>query len=182
MKLRHLTVVLAGAGALLAVAAPASAAPARGAVQIAPSSMIKVTGPVVMDRLDPRVASIPAVYRCTGEGELWASVKQTADRSQDPRLQEEGSSSISAAWSDSHRNALVCDGVQHKTTFSVDQLEPFVGLSGPVAHKSDGFGPLAPGFGYVQLCLFDDLNPYVPVSNMVFQRVVAPYFVSAPLG
>ena len=164
MKLRSAAIVLAAAGALLAAGAPAYADPAA-------PTFIKSTGNVRIDPANPRVGYIPAQYRCSGEGGLWASVKQVANRSRDPRLLEEGSSRISAAWSDSHRNALNCDGRVHFAVFTVDQLEPYYTDEGPAGPKSDFFGPLRLGSGYVQLCLFDDQYTDFPASDMVFRTV-----------
>lgn len=125
----------------------------------------------MIDRHDRRVAYIPARYRCSGEGSLWASVKQVADRSRDPRLLAEGSSAIAAAWSDSHRNTVTCDGRVHFQVFTVDQLEPYFTEQGPTGQKSDVYGPLRWGWGYVQLCLFDAQNTEEPTSDMVFRVV-----------
>jgi hypothetical protein len=122
-------------------------------------------GKVRIDPNDPTIAYIKAEYRCHGEGALWISVKQTADRSKDPALAEEGSSGISAAWSMSHRNPVTCDGKTHVQTFVVDQVETSM------------FGvprrPLVNGFGYVQFCLFDDNYPgdSAPYSDNGFMRV-----------
>ncbi len=114
----------------------------------------QVIGPVFIDRNDPTVGYVTAVYRCFGEGTLWVSVKQVADRSRDPGLTDDGSSSISAAWSMSHRNSVNCDGRLHLQFFTVDQVE------------TQGFGippsPLRFGWGYVQFCLFDDNFPIPP--------------------
>jgi hypothetical protein len=117
---------------------------------------------VFIDRANPTKAYVTALYRCTGEGTLWVSVKQTADRKADPRLAEEGSSQISAAWSDSHRDPVDCDGRFHVTTFVVDQLE-----------RQSPSGPLARGKAWVQFCLFDDTTGETdpPISSMVFAAV-----------
>jgi hypothetical protein len=119
---------------------------------------------------------IAALYRCTGEGTLWVSVKQTADRKADPRLAEEGSSQIAAAWSDSHRNPVNCDGRLHVDEFTVDQVEPIFTETGPGPAKSEVYGPLAPGKAWVQFCLFDDTTgpegpDGTPVSSMVFSLI-----------
>jgi hypothetical protein len=176
MKLRHLAVVLATSGALVAVAAPASAAPSTAAdkptAAVVKPSFIKATAAVVIDRRNPRVGYIPAVYRCTGTGTLWASVKQVANRSRDQRLLAEGSSAIATAWSDSHRNAVTCDGRVRFAVFTIDQEEPYFTETGPTGKKSDIYRPLKWGWGYVQLCLFDDANTEVPISDMRFKVVV----------
>ena len=132
------------------VAAAAVMAVPAGAHTPQPTTA-KVVGPVVIDKKDPTIAYLKAKYRCTGEGTLWISVKQTAARTKDPALTQEGSSSVSAAWSMSHRNAVICDGKAHFGHFVVDQVE------------TSQFGvPLAPlkkGWGWVQFCLFDANYP-----------------------
>jgi hypothetical protein len=137
------------AAALAVVASAAIAAPA-GARTPQPT-FAQVVGPVVIDKTDPTVAYLKAKYRCTGTGSLWISVKQTAARTKDPALMGEGSSSISAAWSMSHRNPVICDDKAHFGHFVVDQVE------------TSQFGiPLAPllkGWGWVQFCLFDANYP-----------------------
>jgi len=135
----------------------------------APSTFAKVIGPTIIDRHDPRVGHLAAIYRCSGEGSLWVSVKQTADRKADPALREEGSSAIAAAWSDSHRNPVNCDGRVHIGTFTVDQEEPVFGQTDP---KSSVYGPLARGKGYVQFCLFDANYTDEPFSDMTFHVVL----------
>jgi hypothetical protein len=176
MKVRHV-ILAAGAfvTATLGLVAPAAAHGSRPA----PSTYAKVLGPVVIDRQDPRVGYVFAIYRCTGVPELWVSVKQVEDRSKDPALAEEGSSGISAAWSDSHRNTPNCDSRTHIGRFTVDQQEPYFTASGPIGQKSDIYQPLARGWGYVQFCLFDDNYPSsgdeataAPYSDMTFHWVL----------
>ncbi len=150
MRLRPLVAGTAlAATSVLALAAPAAAAPK-------PALQADVVGVVRIDPTDPTVAEVKVRYRCTGGGELglWVSVKQTADRSADARLAQEGSSEISAAWSDSHRNAFTCDGRTRVGTFEVDQLEPAWG-----GGVRPGLGALAKGEGYVQFCLTDATAP-----------------------
>ena len=100
--------------------------------------------------------------------QLGVAVKQTADRSADPRLREEGSSAISAAWSDSHRNPISCDSKIHVGWFDVDQEEPLWGSDAP---KSTVYGPLAKGVGYVQFCLYDELTGEGGASDNAFRNV-----------
>ena len=149
------------AGAAAAVAAVSFGAPTNAA---GPTSA-ELVGAVRIDADDPTVAYITAQYRCYGEGGLWVSVKQVEDRSRDTALLEETSSSISAAWSMSHRNSVTCDGKVHVQTFTVDQVET----------DSFGFpnGDLEEGFGYVQFCLFDDNYAEAPLSDMELRRVLA---------
>lgn len=133
----------------------------------------QLLGPVILDRHDPRVGYVFAIYRCTGAGSLWVSVKQTADRTADPRLMEEGSSAIAAAWSDSHRNQVTCNGRLQLGQFTVDQEEPYFTEAGPTGKKSDIYAPLARGKAWVQFCLFDDTTgPEIPLSVNRFKRVL----------
>ena len=146
----------------LAVTMPgASAAPST-------ESFSQVIGTVRVDPSDPTRAQVQARYRCTGEAHLWVSVKQTADRTADPRLAQEGSSSVSAAWSDSHRNAISCDSKIHVGWFEVDQLEPVWGSDEP---KSVVYEPLAKGVGYVQFCLYDEITGEGGATDNSFRNV-----------
>jgi hypothetical protein len=141
-----------------------------GAAAAAPStdSFSQVIGSVTIDPSDPTRATVQARYRCTGEAHLWVSVKQTANRTADPRLAEEGSSSISAAWSDSHRNEITCDSRIHVGWFEVDQLEPVWGSEEP---KSSVYEPLGKGVGYVQFCLYDELTGEGGASDNRFRNL-----------
>ncbi|MGY1733352.1 hypothetical protein ACI798_17730 [Geodermatophilus sp. SYSU D01045] len=142
MRLRPLVAGTAlAATSVLALAAPAAAAPR-------PAYEADVVGVVQGDRGDRTVAQVQVRYRCAAGEDLglWVSVKQTADRTADPRLEQEGSSGISAAWSQSHGNSFTCDGRTRVGTFTVDHLEW-------------GFGELARGQAYVQFCLTDPDAP-----------------------
>ncbi len=152
---------LAALSLAVAVPATASAAPST-------ASFSQVIGAVHVDPDDPTRATVQARYRCTGDAHLWVSVKQTADRTADPRLAEEGSSSISAAWSDSHRNDITCDGRIHVGWFDVDQEEPAWPSEEP---KSTMFEPLGKGVGYVQFCLYDELTGEGGASDNSFRIV-----------
>jgi hypothetical protein len=149
---KKLVVVVSAAVATIGVAAPADAA------RKPPPTTATVIGPVVIDRHDPTVGYLFAVYRCYGEGTLWVSVKQVGDRSKDPGLKEEGSSELAVtsggAWSMSHRNGVNCDGRLHVQRFTVDQVE--------TSEFGVPLSPLERGFGWVQFCLFDDNFPIPP--------------------
>jgi hypothetical protein len=149
---------------ILGAAAAVTTAVTLGAsASAAGPTSAELMGTVRIDSKDPRVAYITAHYRCYGEGSLWVSVKQVADRSRDTALLADSSSGISAAWSMSHRNEVTCDGRVHKQTFEVDQVET----------DEFGFpnGDLKAGFGYVQFCLFDANHPEAPLSDMELRRV-----------
>ena len=156
MKKRLVFGAACAAMAAVSIGVPTSAA--------GPTSA-ELVGSVQIDADDPTVAYITAQYRCYGEGSLWVSVKQVEDRSRDTELLEEHSSSISAAWSMSHRVSVDCDGKVHVQTFTVDQVET----------DSFGFpnGDLEEGFGYVQFCLFDENFAEEPLSDMELRRVTA---------
>jgi hypothetical protein len=147
-----MTKVLVAAAILAAVvigtAGVATAAPAG-------KTDAQVIGNVRIDSADPTVGYITVRYICqsgapgsTAAAHLWVSVKQTADRRPDNALKGEGSSGISAGWSQSHPTAqVVCDGSWHTDTFTV-------------SHAEYGFGVLAEGQGYVQFCLFGGDGTY----------------------
>jgi hypothetical protein len=146
------TAALAGLAVFGAAAPAAVAAPAH-------ATSAQLVG--VVHQTGPTTAQVSARYTCNGAAEhLWVSVKQTADRTADPALANEGSSGIAAAWSQSHAGVaqLVCDGKNHVVTVMVDQTE-------------QGFGTLAKGDAWVQFCLFDATTPVAPVSDMEFMHV-----------
>lgn len=154
---RKILVVAALAGfAVLGTAGPALATPGH-----ATDSSAQLVG--VVHQTSPTTAEVMARYTCTGTADqvhLWVSVKQTEDRTADPALAMDGSSSIAAAWSQSHAGVLSCDGKNHVATFTVDQTE-------------QGFGTLAKGDAWVQFCLFDATTPepMAPISDMEFMHV-----------
>jgi hypothetical protein len=103
-----------------------------------------VTGPVVIDKDDPRVAWVSGNYTCPpGEdAHLFVSAKQVADGKPDRRLKEEGSSAISAGWLERHPgpDEFTCDGTMHHGTWKIDSFSEY------------GHGELIPGQTYVQFC------------------------------
>jgi hypothetical protein len=102
----------------------------------------QVIGNVSIDSSDPTIGYVTARYICEGGpgAHVWVSVKQAASRLPEHWLTEEGSGGAAAAWSSSHRNAVVCDGTWQVGTFTVDQVE-------------FGQGQLEPGQGWVQFCV-----------------------------
>lgn len=102
----------------------------------------QVIGNVRIDPSDPTVAYVTARYICEGGdgAHVWASVKQAESGLPEQWLTAEGSGENSAAWSHSHRNAVVCDGQWHVATFTVDQEEW-------------GGGELRQGQAWVQFCV-----------------------------
>lgn len=146
------------AATALAVTALLGSPGTASAATTAPTTEAELIGVIKVDKNDRTVATVHARYRCSGTGQLWVSVKQTADRTADPRLTREGSSAIAAAMSHSHRNAVTCNGRWQEQKFTVDQVEW-------------GFGALAKGEAWVQFCLFDDNNTEAPLSENEFLYV-----------
>ncbi len=137
--------------AALGTAAPASAAPATA------MNTADLVG--VVRQTSATTAEVTVRYRCDiADPWLWVSVKQSADRTADPRLAqpESGGNRVAAAWSQTHdAGALDCDGKNHVTTFTVDQLE-------------QGYGRLGKGDAWVQFCL---VGADAVVSEMEFRHV-----------
>jgi hypothetical protein len=95
-------------------------------------------------------------YRCNVGDTLWISAKQTASGKKDVALEQEGSSQIAAAWWQSHRNPITCDGRSHKQTFTLDTVEP-----GSKGHLVDG------GRAYIQFCVTNGEDLTLSVSGWV---------------
>jgi hypothetical protein len=167
------TLIVAGAAFCLALGAATPAVAASGGTH---ATSAKLVGVVHITGSDS--ATVQAQYRCTGAPEqlhLWVSVKQSADRTADPRLLTEGSGSgldengnpsggyKAAAWEMSHPTTLRCDGKNHVQRFTVnqDEIHQF-GLTS---------GTLAKGKAYVQFCLFDQNYTQQPKSDMEFMNV-----------
>ncbi|GAA1952874.1 hypothetical protein [Microbacterium deminutum] len=154
---RALAVAAVVCASVLGLASPAMAAPPATS-----TSTADVIGVTV--RTGSTSAAIAVRYRCTGSPDqvhVWVSLKQSADRTADPRLADEGSGSrgTAAAWSQSHAGKPKCDGTTHFGVFTVDQQEA-------------GYGILRHGWAYVQFCLFDAQNQTVPVSDFEFDRLL----------
>src|SRR3712207_3279098 len=103
MKKASLSIALAVVAAL-AVAPGASAAKPAKAV----TPQANVLGNVIVQ--PDGTALVRARYVCAVVQHLWISAKQVASRRRDPRLEQEGSSAISAAWLQSHPQSFTCDG------------------------------------------------------------------------
>jgi hypothetical protein len=87
-------------------------------------------------------ATLRVKYRCNVGDTLWISAKQVASGEQDSALEQEGSSAIASAWWQSHRNPIDCDGHWHRTTFTLDTVEP--GSKGTFVDD---------GKAYIQFCV-----------------------------
>ena len=134
-------IVLAAAAALTVIGSFVIPARAEAAV---PTFGAKLLGPVLVDKNDPSVAYVRAKYVCDDAPawHLWVSLKQNADGTHDPALEEEGSSGAAATWLQSHPVDFVCDGGWHNAQFTIDREE-------------QGFGEAQVGEGWVQFCLID---------------------------
>jgi hypothetical protein len=88
-------------------------------------------------------ATLKVRYRCSPvKGvHLWVSAKQTKSGVSAAKLMKEGSSRTSAAWWESHRNAITCNSAWHTGTFTIDRVE------------QGSKGTLRPGSAWVQFCI-----------------------------
>jgi hypothetical protein len=86
-------------------------------------------------------ATLKVRYTCNSGQTLWISAKETARGYSATRLMKEGSSKSSAAWWDSHRNRIKCNGKPHTTTFTLDKVE------------KGTKGSLVDGSAWVQFCI-----------------------------
>jgi hypothetical protein len=157
----------------LFAAAIAACAFVGGALADTGRTDAQVVGIVRIDPTDASIGYVTARYSCqpggpgsTAAGHLFVSVKQSADRAADPALTSEnvGFGGLAAAWSQSHPTTdVICDGKVHVQTFTIHQgADEDSGLS-------TGYGQLAPGWGYVQFCLFGGDGTYA--ASQIFQRV-----------
>jgi hypothetical protein len=143
----------------LATVALAACALAGFAAATPTKTDAQILGNVRIDPGDPTVGYLTARYICNGGpgAHLWVSVKQTADRSPSNLLKGEGSSEISAAWSQSHPEDVACDGQWHTQTFTI-------------SHAEYGFGYLAAGQGYAQFCLYAPDGSYAGSMRFIEVR------------
>jgi hypothetical protein len=107
--------------ALAATALAVAATPALAAEQGAPAKSATPLGKVSVAK---KSATLKVRYSCKSGETLWISLKQSKDGKKDPALKKEGSSKAAAAWWQSHRNPIKCDGKKHTKTFTVDKVEP----------------------------------------------------------
>ena len=128
------------AAAIITIAAPLVGITSAEA-GTADKAQAQVLGQIVTH--DDGTASVTARYVCPDGFHLWVSAKQVEDRTPDARLQEEGSSEVSAAWWQSHPQDFTCDGRWHTDTFTIGTFEY-------------GFGELEHGQSWVQFCLIGE--------------------------
>lgn len=94
-------------------------------------------------KVDGAKATLTVRYRCaTVKGaHVWVSAKQTTSGLSAARLMKEGSSRSSAAWWDTHRDPISCNGAFHTATFTIDRVE------------KGTKGRLKGGTAWVQFCI-----------------------------
>jgi hypothetical protein len=132
--MRRLFITLA---ALAVAGCLAGAAFAEG---IDPTARASFMGTI---KVDGAKATLTVKYRCakvTG-AHLWVSAKQTKSGISAAKLMKEGSSQKSAAWWDTHRDPITCNGAFHTATFTVDHVE------------KGTKGQLRGGTAWVQFCI-----------------------------
>jgi hypothetical protein len=88
-------------------------------------------------------ATLTVKYRCAkvAGAHLWVSAKQSKSGLAAARLMKEGSSRTSAAWWDTHREPISCNGAFHTATFTIDRVE------------KGTKGQLRSGTAWVQFCI-----------------------------
>jgi hypothetical protein len=92
------------------------------------------------------------------------SAKQTKSGLSAARLQKEGSSKGSAAWWDTHREAISCNGAFHTAAFTIDHVE------------KGTKGQLRSGTAWVQFCITTgttEANTKLLLSRSGWVHVVA---------
>lgn len=119
MRIKHVVPATVAAMAV-AVALPAGASAQGGSDPTAKARF----GSKIETTPTGTSATLKVRYRCSVGETLWISAKQVASGRPDPALMQEGSSTISAAWWQSHRNPITCDGRWHKQRFTLDLVEP----------------------------------------------------------
>ena len=146
MKIRALA-----AAAAVSVLAPLGAMATAGVASADPFANASVRNYIV--RTGPGTATVTASYVCPEGFHLWVSAKQSATGQYDRRLEQEGSSAVSAAWLESHPTNFVCDGTRRTQTFTITNQE-------------QGFGTLRRGVAWVQFCLIGE-NTFISESQWV---------------
>jgi hypothetical protein len=131
--MHHKRIAAAAATALAVAVTPAFAAETG-----APAKTAKPLGSVSVAK---KSATLKVRYSCKSGDTLWISLKQSKDGKKDPALKKEGSSKAAAAWWQSHRNPIKCDGKRHTKKFTLDKVE-------------DGSkGKLRSGSAWLQFCV-----------------------------
>lgn len=141
------------AGAALAVAVTPVAAIAAEEAPAPPAKTAEPLGHVKRD--GKKSATLKVRYSCKSGDTLWISLKQTNDGKKSKALKAEGSSKVAAAWLQSHRNPIKCDGKKHTKTFTVDKVEP------------GSKGHLVKGQAWLQFCVTEGESLTVSVAKWV---------------
>jgi hypothetical protein len=132
MEIRHLIPVAA-------LAAATAAVPVAHAQQGSdPTAKATFLGPV---KTKGKTATLRVKYQCAKGEVLWISAKQTKSGKRAESLTKEGSSKVSKAWLQSHRNKIACDGKSHTKTFKLDKVE------------KGSKGKLRKGTAWIQFCV-----------------------------
>jgi hypothetical protein len=119
VRLKHLV-----PGAAIAVVA--LAAPMTGVAQAAgsdPTASATFVSDIETSQ-GATSARLKVEYQCSSGDTLWISAKQTKSGQKRWWLMLGGSSQWSAAWWQSHRNPITCDGASHTQWFTLDTVEP----------------------------------------------------------
>jgi hypothetical protein len=126
--------------AALALAAAAVVAVPVGAGADVVNAHAKATflGPIAVSG---KKATLSVRYQCASGQHLWVSAKEMAGGAASVKLTKEGSSKTAAAWWESHRNAVKCNGKVRTSTFAIDTVE------------KGSKGALVPGKAWVQFCV-----------------------------
>jgi hypothetical protein len=131
--MHHKRTMTAAAAALAVAVTPVAA---LGAAP--PAKTAKPLGSVSVAK---KSATLKVRYSCKKGDTLWISLKQSKTGKKDPALKKEGSSKVAAAWWQSHRNKIKCDGKSHTKRFTVDKVEP------------GSKGKLRKGSAWLQFCV-----------------------------
>lgn len=132
--MHHKQIAVAAATALTVAATPALAA------QAPPAKTAKPLGSAVIAK-GKASAKLKVRYSCKSGDTLWISLKQTKSGKKSKALKKGGSSKTAAAWWESHRNKITCDGKNHTKRFTVDKKE------------KGSKGTLRSGFAWLQFCV-----------------------------
>src|SRR3954447_26602627 len=136
--MEHKRTITAAAAALAVAVTPVAALAAEQGP--APAKTAKPLSSAVIAK-DKSSAKLKVRYSCKSGDTLWISLKQSKNGKKDPDLKKEGSSKAAAAWWQSHRNKITCDGKKHTKKFTVDKVE-------------DGSkGTLRKGQAWLQFCV-----------------------------
>ena len=150
--MKHKHTVAMGLTAL-AVAVTPVAALGQEQQTTPPAKTAKPLGSV--KRVNKKSATLKVRYSCKSGSTLWISLKQSKTGKKDAALKKEGSSKAAAAWLQSHRNPITCDGATHTAKFKVDKTEP------------GSKGKLRSGSAWLQFCVTDGDNLTVSVAKWV---------------